>query len=646
MTANSIVVRRLSGMLLLTSVLINACAPTPTVKPAPVIGPQAIEKAREAEARGDLLLAAREYSQLAASAEPPQRQELQLHAADLLFRGKHIAQAKHYLGRIDTEGLAPSYGARKQLLLAKLALAENDAERALALARSVEPGTPLSPALQAEIHAVRASAYATVGNLLEAARERVTLEPLLPSPQAVQENQHAIWLALSGLSEQALERLRTQPPPDILSGWMELAYIAKAYAQQPAVLNEHIAQWRGRYPGHPAAPTLAQSLLAKIEPPRQYRHIALLLPLRGKFAKQAAAVRDGFLSAYFAHEPSDGRPALHIYDIGGTTAGVEDIQQTYRQAIDDGADFVVGPLDKAAVTVLAQMERLPVPTLVLNYSETSAATENMYQFGLSPEDEARQAAERAWLDGHSQAAAIFPDTPWGHRVFTAFRERWEQFGGILVDLQTYAPDKTDFSTPIRDMLSIDKSEARMRALKARLGRDLKFEPRRRQDVEFVFMLGFPIEARQIRPQLNFHRAAELPVYATSHVYSGKLDKNMDRDMDGILFSDMPWVLGRGSAQQELRTKIMQLWPEFAEQFLRLYALGVDAYNLIPRLTQLHAYRYERVSGETGSLSMDEAGRIQRQLLWARFSSGKPHIVEYAPMPNSDDGAHAQPQSVH
>jgi len=190
------------------------------------------------------------------------------------------------------------------------------------------------------------------------------------------------------------------------------------------------------------------------------------------------------------------------------------------------------------------------------------------------------------------------------------------------------------------MLSIDQSEARMRALKAQLGRDLKFEPRRRQDVEFVFMLAFPVEARQIRPQLNFHRAAELPVYATSHVYSGKLDANLDRDMDGILFSDMPWVLGRASAQQELRTEIVRLWPEFAEQFLRLYALGVDAYNLIPRLSQLHAYRYERINGETGSLGMDEAGRIQRQLLWARFTNGKPRVVEY-----DRDHAHTEPQTT-
>lgn len=633
--------KRLSGALLLASVLVGACAPTPTVKPAPVISTQAMEKAREMEARGDLLLAAREYSRLAADAEPPQRQELQLYAADLLLRGRHTAQARHYLGRIDTEGLAPSYGLRKQLLLAKLALAENDAERALALAPAVAPDTPLSPALQAEVHALRASAYATVGNLLEAARERVALEPLLPSPQAIQENQHAIWLALAGLSEQALERLRTEPPPDILSGWMELAHIAKTDAQQPALLNEHIAQWQGRYPGHPAAPTLAQSLLAKIEPPRQYRHIALLLPLSGKFAHQAVAVRDGFLSAYFAQQPGDGRPAIRVYDTGG----VDDIRQTYRQAIEDGADFVVGPLDKAAVTVLAQTQQLPVPTLVLNYSETDTPAEGMYQFGLAPEDEARQAAERAWLDGHSQAAAITPDSPWGHRVFAAFREHWGQFGGIVAAEQTYAPDKTDFSTPIRAMLSIDKSEARMRALRAQLGRDLKFEPRRRQDIDFVFMLAFPGEARQIRPQLNFHHATELPVYATSHVYSGKLDANLDRDMDGVVFADMPWVLGSASAQQELRAQIMRLWPEFAEQFLRLYALGVDAYNLIPRLTQLHAYRYERISGETGSLGMDEAGRIRRQLLWARFTNGKPRIVEYDPAPNAADHVRAEPQAA-
>ena len=46
----------------------------------------------------------------------------------------------------------------------------------------------------------------------------------------------------------------------------------------------------------------------------------------------------------------------------------------------------------------------------------------------------------------------------------------------------------------------------------------------------------------IRPQLNFHQANNLPVYSTSHVFSGFVNTRTDHDIDNVTFGDMPWVL--------------------------------------------------------------------------------------------------------
>ena len=60
---------------------------------------------------------------------------------------------------------------------------------------------------------------------------------------------------------------------------------------------------------------------------------------------------------------------------------------------------------------------------------------------------------------------------------------------------------------------------------------------------------------------------------------------------------------------------------------RLYALGIDAFNIIGALNTLRSYPYERFDGETGSLSLDDKLRIRRQLTWVKFRSGRPVIVD-------------------
>ena len=156
-----------------------------------------------------------------------------------------------------------------------------------------------------------------------------------------------------------------------------------------------------------------------------------------------------------------------------------------------------------------------------------------------------------------------------------------------------------------------------------LHENLKFEPRRRQDVDFIFLAAFPRQARLIRPQLKFHYAGNIPVYATSHIYSGKRNRHADRDMDDIIFEDIPWVLYTPNNTPPLQKNIDQLWPEESDQYTRLFAMGIDAYNLIPHLNHLKSYSYERYNGETGILSLDEYHRIFRQLSWARFRNGIP-----------------------
>jgi outer membrane PBP1 activator LpoA protein len=93
-------------------------------------------------------------------------------------------------------------------------------------------------------------------------------------------------------------------------------------------------------------------------------------------------------------------------------------------------------------------------------------------------------------------------------------------------------------------------------------------------------------------------------------------------MDDVIFCDLPWVLAEDGGNP-LKAKTARLWPESFQQYTRLYALGVDAYNIIPHLNNLRQFRYEQYNGETGMLQLSETNRLYRQLQWARFGNGLP-----------------------
>lgn len=595
--------------------LLGGCAALPPAAPAPV----ALETA------DDFQRAADEYSKLAATATGNERVELQLRAAETLLQGNSLAAAKQILDPIDPRELTPRQLIRRQLLIARIAFEQRDTRQVLqALDFALTPD--MSPATRAEIHRLRANAHALEGRLAESLQERIALDPWLGDPDEIRSNRESIWQGLMILPADVLDGIRNQFTPALVDGWFELAHISRTYRQQPAEFGTRVLAWRQQFPDHPAAADIVPSLQAlQTSAGARPQRFALLLPLTGPLGPAAAALRDGFVSAYFERADQTYQPSIQVYDVGPENS---DIGAIYRQAVDAGADFVIGPLAKNHVTALARLAELPVTVLALNTVDAGVTPPgNLYQFGLAPEDDARQVAERAWLDGRSRAVAIVPSGEWGERVAAAFAERWQQLGGGAPSTQTYDPQANDYSIMLKGLFHIDRSEARLRTLRRQTGLDIKFEPRRRQDVDFIFLAAFPRQGRLIQPQIKFHRGTGLPVYATSHIYSGAPDPALDRDLEGIIFCDSAWVLAQPGGDEPLQQSIARLWPDAARSYMRFFALGIDAFNMPGNISHLRAYPYERYDGVTGNLALDGANQFHRQLVWASFQGGRPRQLE-------------------
>ncbi|MFJ4197781.1 penicillin-binding protein activator [Pseudomonas sp. NPDC089534] len=550
--------------------------------------------------------------QAAQSKSPDKAALLRLSAADLAYRQGNAGQSAQILQQVPMEQLKPGQQVFAATLSAELAMTRNQPKAALtALSHpSLQRLGELSEAQQVRTGTVHARALEADGQTLAAARERIFIAPMLEG-EAAAKNHEAIWTLIASLPTDQLQANAT----DDLGGWMSLALAVKTAGtleQQQAAIDA----WRSQHPKHPAAITLPLPLTKLKELASQpLSKIALLLPQDGPLASVGKALRDGFMAAHYqAQQAGQKPPAIEFYDSSRLT----NLDEFYRKAQADGVQLVVGPLEKPLVKQLSTRPQLPITTLALNYSEGDQGPAQLFQFGLAAEDEAREVSRRARADGLHRAAVMVPRGEWGDRVLRAFSQDWQANGGSIVATER-VDQPVQLAQQIADMFQLRQSEARAKSLQNAAGTNVAAQPSRRQDIEFIFLAATPQQAQQIKPTLNFQYAGDVPVYATSHVFSASGDVNQYNDMNGIRFCETPWLL---DANDPLRKQVTAQWPQAAGSLGRLYAMGVDAYRLAPRLGQLKAMPDSRIEGQSGSLGMTQSQRVVRQLPWAEFVSGQ------------------------
>ena len=534
--------------------------------------------------------------------------EALLAAAEADLAAGDPADARQWLAGIKADTLDAAQHAHVRVVQAEVLLAEDQAIEALEM---LPPPAELRamPDLTLRAEAARGRAQFRIGDAVGGTRTLVAREKLLSDPEQVRANRQMVWDELRIANLDAALSSRTVKADAVTRGWIEFATISRQVWLDTRDRDARFARWRTEYPAHPAEAQPFESPAPEAPRARgELRAVALLLPLSGPHAASAEAVRDGFFAAWYgARGTIRAMPAVRVYDTGATS---DALLAAYRSALDDGAEFVVGPLTREDVTTLAAEGRLPVPVLALNYLDPGKpAPFNLFQWGLAAEDEARQAAEHAIAERRVQAVALVPEGEWGERVLRAFRERFEALGGTLLSSGTYVPAERDFSAPIRALLALDASEERHRMLTNVLGARTQFQPRRRDDVEMVFIAARPEQARLLFPQLRFHRTGDLPVYATATVYDGDVPPP---DLAGLRFCDMPWMTATAGNAAELRSQLRALFPARPKEQARLLALGYDSYTLVQLIEGGQLQPGSFFPAVSGTLSLRD-GVIARRL---------------------------------
>ncbi len=572
-------------------------------------------------------LSARELLALAENKSSPERESLIMDAAQLYLDEAQNKKANQLLRKLDADQLSDKNFEKYTFVSAQLAIAEGDYHRALDIltsARLEQQWQHISFKSEKNLRELRAQTFDKLGNVQASVSERIKLAVVLTNKQEEADNQLALWQSLMKMNFSELQNLALEQSGDAEKGWYSLAAIAKNHQVDLDTQQEMLHQWTVDWKRHPARNNLPQELkLIQNLILNQPKKVALLLPQSGKLAEAGEALSDGFFAAYY-QALNAGRqvPEVSLYDSSGDTLAL------YQQAVNEGAELIIGPVEKEKVNELGLLPSLSTPVLALNYAEgiPESSTGLFFQFGLAVEDEARQIARQAFAEGKRQAMLIIPQQEWSQRSAAAFTQEWESLGGLVVNRTQFFPNM-NFSNLVKDVMLIESSQIRARQLESFLGMPLETTPRSRSDVDMIFLIADPLQARQIKPMFAYHYAGKIPIYGTSQIYSGTPNPKADRDLNGIRFTAMPWLFDDRSPEKIAIAKASSS----AAVYGRLHALGVDAYRIYARLPQMAKTPDIKINGATGSLHLAANGRIEREQLWVRFSEGSalplPMVVE-------------------
>jgi uncharacterized protein len=599
------------------TLVLGGCAGVPR-GPAPS-AEQAVMLARQ----GNQVGAAQMYEELANESRGAQRNGFALQAAETYLAARRPDDAARALDLLSPP-LSTDETFDRSLIGVRLALQRGQAAHAWDLIRAIPVPQQADPA--SRYLRLRQQVAFAAGQPAAGVEAEVQLEHWLLNASAIRQSRVALLGALRDASERGVGMQPGAEKSPVVQGWLELAPLAAQMAHNPTTATADLNAWLSNHPGHPAVEVVRSELLG--EQPQSLAaqaHIALLLPITGSAGPLAASVRDGFFTAYY-QTPLQQRPVVRVYDTGGEQSVTDEI----AAATESGADIIVGPRTRQAVAAAATDRIQRPPLLALNFlPDGQQAPALFFQFALSPVEEARLVARRVLSDGHHLGLAIVPAGEWGTRVLAAFTQELQSGGGTLLGSTMIDVTEADYSDRIKQVLGIDQSRARLDELESLLGTRLEFVPRRRDDIQFIFSPAPAAIERQLQPQLRFYYAGGIPAYATSDAFES--DPRANQDLDGLMFPDMPWMLGSPLADA-VRSAAAQAWPAGGPARGRLFAFGFDAYRLAEALRENRAPASLDLSSLTGHLTLEPDGHIHRQLIWAQLRGG-----EISELPNPPGG---------
>ena len=592
------------------SLLLSNCASQQTVK----VSKKPTEKVSVAVGGEQLAKTANDYLKQASGLDANLALPLMLNAAELLVKEQDYRRALWLANQVtpllDLQQVHQQY--RLLIVKATCLQALTHHEQALAqlkLADELSKNAQLSHQLTyfQQLSQVQNSRALTVD------ATDASLRAFVLDDHASNDEVFALWRSLSQLSQWQLKQLIQLDPPYI-KGWQRLLNYAFQFGSKPTQFNRYLIQWQRKYPDHPAA-LIIDSLKVAENVSSPIENIAVLLPLSGSQAVAGNAAQQGLLAAY----QNNDQVLLHFID-----ANALDMSTISAKFTELNVDFVIGPLLKANVESYLAQQALLTPTLLLNLPDNHQLKAHQVALSMRPEDEAIQAASSLSRRNYQTPIILTHQDKVSTRIASAFAGQWLKMTGNSPEVVPFEQGKK-MQTDLKTSLDVGLSKSRINELKRQIKQTIKSETRNRRDVDMIYLVGSPRQTKLLKPYIDVNIspfANVIPVFASSRSHSAKNDRSDSRDLTGLTFSEMPWLLESKQQNKQLAQMSRQLWPQRSDSLQRIFAMGYDSFALASKIPAMQKNTFVRHFGQTGVLKLNSNNILTRSLIWGRYRKDK------------------------
>lgn len=615
---------KLTLLISITSFLITGCGSTQQEVKAPIenkVPPPTIRVAEEITLTPDMMIQRAEQA-WQQSRDTALRTDWLLSAAESYLALRDTPKARQITYSLREDLSDGEQQARFNLLIAKIYFDDPSvgSQERLALL------TPLAAdnSIKGQQYRQMAIEYAKLGEWLAAANA------LLKSDTQNVEHVRQAW---EWVNKPNAILPSTNAHFELLSAYLSLRELILDYGFNHQELVTQIDHFKTVYRGHPLVEHWPESLYSITQVSvNESNHVVVLLPLSGRLATTGAAIKEGILAAYFNDANAMNAtelPLLRFVDSNNKSA--EELLLETNQA-----DWIIGPLLKENVEGLLPLLEANQHILTLNrpgakqvpladnlqQENTPSLYSTQIYFSLAPEDEAEQLAQQVFVQGKRVPIVVASSNSLHQRMQTAFLKEWKALTAGLGNHQHTQPalvtysDNSTLSDGILNALDVAQSKTRIREIQSFADTELYNLPRNRRDIDAIIVFTTPQQTALVNPVIEASivpfNGVKVPVFATSRSVDYAQTSSQWRDLENLHFIDMPWVLPNESVSP-MAMQVQALWPQRSTTLQRLFAFGVDAYQLIPFLGSMVNLPQLHYDGLTGTLQINNDKEVVRKL---------------------------------
>ena len=177
--------------------------------------------------------------------------------------------------------------------------------------------------------------------------------------------------------------------------------------------------------------------------------VGLILPLSASGNAGVAAQSMKNAAEMALAEFQNPNIQLLIKDDGGSPQGAQGVAQ---QAVEEGAEVMLGPLFALSVPSVAQAARSRSISVIAFSTDSSVAGRGVYLLSFLPESDVSRIVEYSASIGKKSFAAMLPENAYGNVVETAFRNAVSRRGGRIVALEKYSADRAGAARTVAQSL--------------------------------------------------------------------------------------------------------------------------------------------------------------------------------------------------